>query len=183
MTPDETNALANSKAVAGLCPQTEANLGDGIFPAPQFLKQGGRYGVGSDSQIRIDLAEELRLLEYGQRLTLQQRNVLAGPGQSTGLELYRNAATGGAQAIAQGTGHIEPGQPADIVTLNLDQPVLWAPDPTAIVSSWIFSGDGRCVETVYVSGRTVVENGRAKARDEVEQRFAGQLAGLRDWAG
>lgn len=183
MTPAETTALAQTRAIAGLCPQTEANLGDGLFPAPDYLAAGGRFGIGSDSQIRIDLAEELRLLEYGQRLRSQQRNVLSQPGEATGLSLYRSAARGGAQAVAQGSGQLETGQPADIVTLDLDAPALWAQDPTAIISSWIFSGDGRCIETVYVSGRTVVENGRAKARDEVEQRFGASVKRLRNWAG
>ncbi|WP_300526766.1 formimidoylglutamate deiminase [Maricaulis sp.] len=183
MTDAETDALARTRAVAGLCPITEANLGDGIFPAPRFLARDGRFGIGSDSHIRIDLAEELRLLEYGHRLQVRERNVLARPGEDTASALYTRAAKGGAQAIAQGSGQIETGQPADIVTLNPDAPVLRASDPTAIISSWIFSGDGRCIETVYVSGRNIVENGRAIARDEVERRFGATLKRLRNWAG
>lgn len=92
----ETRALAGSGAVAGLCPLTEANLGDGLFPAEAYLAEGGRFGIGSDSHIRIDLAEELRLLEYGVRLTARRRNALARPGESTGRALFAAAIEGGA---------------------------------------------------------------------------------------
>ncbi|WP_306303082.1 amidohydrolase family protein [Sphingobium fuliginis] len=96
----ERNAIAKSAAGVGLCPITEANLGDGLFPARAFLAQGGRIGIGSDSNIRIDAAAELCLLEYGQRLTHQARNLLTAPGQSTGASLYHHARKG-----AQALGH------------------------------------------------------------------------------
>src|SRR3546814_10635821 len=98
--------MAKSGAVAGLCPITEANLGDGIFPAGDFVAADGRYGVGSDSNILIDAAEELRLLEYGQRLARRGRNLLArGEGRSTGTDLYAAAIEGGADAQI-GSAHV-----------------------------------------------------------------------------
>src|SRR5690606_3276644 len=118
MTPDETARMAKSGAVAGLCPITEANLGDGVFEAPAFLAAGGRFRVGSDSHILISLAEELRTLDYPQRLSRRSRNVVAAPGQSTGLNLYEQALTGGAQALGAATG-IAAGRPADILALDL----------------------------------------------------------------
>src|SRR5690606_9105062 len=100
VTPQETARIAASQAVVGLCPITEANLGDGLFPAPDFVAAGGRFGVGSDSNVLIDAAEELRLLEYGQRLARRTRNVMArDAGGSTGGDLYRAALAGGGQAL------------------------------------------------------------------------------------
>ena len=100
VTPDEIRRMAASEAVVGLCPITEANLGDGIFPADEFLEAGGRIGIGSDSNVLIDMTEELRLLEYGQRLARRARNVLASEAtRSTGRRLLEAALTGGAQAL------------------------------------------------------------------------------------
>ena len=128
MTAEETTRLARSGAVAGLCPITEANLGDGLFPAEAFLAAGGRYGVGSDSNVLIDPAEELRTLEYGQRLTRRGRNLLArAPGASTGGNLFRAAAlSGGAQALGQPVDGLKTVQRADFVGLDETDPTLSA---------------------------------------------------------
>jgi len=174
----ETRDLARSGAIAGLCPLTEANLGDGVFPAPDYRAQAGQWGIGSDSHIRIDLAEELRLLEYGQRLTLRQRNVLAEPDQHVGRALYQSCATGGAQALGQPTGRIEIGARADFVVLDSKAPVLAGRSSDTLLDSWLFSGDGRQVETVYVGGERVVEAGSCLARDMISGRYCDRLTQL-----
>ena len=107
--PHEIDLIAGSGAVAGLCPVTEANLGDGVFDATRFLDRGGRFGVGSDSLVRISAAEELRALEYAQRLRHRSRNALGAPGRSTGRRLYDAACAGGGQALRQDVGALAPG--------------------------------------------------------------------------
>lgn len=164
MTEAETARLAASGAVAGLCPVTEANLGDGLFPAVDFMAAGGRFGVGSDSNVRIDAAEELRLLEYGQRLIRRQRNVLAAADRSSGRFLLEAALAGGGQALGDAPA-LRPGARADLVAL--------AHDPVGVrdlaLDRWIF-GNGR-VESVWRAGRRLVSAGRHHARDEIERRF------------
>jgi formiminoglutamate deiminase len=171
MTDRETTALAKSGAVAGLCPITEANLGDGVFPAVPFLAQNGRFGIGSDSNVLIDAAEELRTLEYGQRLTHQGRNVLASAeGSSTGGELYRAALRGGAQAL-QAEATLQIGASPDLVSLNAEHPALYGRRGDAILDSWIFAARGSAVDCVWRHGRKVVTAGRHIARDEIVQRY------------
>jgi formimidoylglutamate deiminase len=160
--PAEVAAIEASGAVVGLCPVTEANLGDGLFPAAEF---GGRFGVGSDSNVRIDAAEELRLLEYGQRLTRRQRNVLARDGLSTGRTLFDRALIGGAQALGAEAPALAVGAPADIVALAEDGEGA-AGD--ALLDLWIFAR-GR-VDSVWRSGRQVVREGRHVARDAIAAR-------------
>jgi formimidoylglutamate deiminase len=119
MTPGETDALARSGAVAGLCPLTEASLGDGVFNGVDYLVAGGRFGIGTDSNIQIDAAAELRQLEYGQRLAHRRRNMMATlEGESTGRRLFTTALAGGTQALGRPAGAIEPGRRADIVVLD-----------------------------------------------------------------
>nr|WP_047165557.1 formimidoylglutamate deiminase [Sphingomonas sp. Y57] len=167
MTEAETAALARSGAVAGLCPITEANLGDGIFPAPAFLAAGGRFGIGSDSNVRIDCAEELRLLEYGQRLLHRRRNMLAGgPGRSTGRALYANAARGGAQALGVGL-QLEVGGAADIISLDLGHPGLLDKSGDAILDAYIFAAGADAVDCVWRYGEKVVVGGRHRRRGEI----------------
>ena len=171
MTEAETLAVARSGAVAGLCPITEANLGDGLFPAEVFLAAGGRYGIGSDSNVRIDATEELRLLEYGQRLARRGRNLLAdGPGGSTGGALYRAALAGGAQALGAETG-LRIGAPADIVSLDADHPSLVARHGDALLDGLIFAAGRDAIDRVWRHGREVVTNGRHIARDAIAERY------------
>ncbi len=179
MDEGEIAELAGSGAVAGLCPVTEANLGDGIFPAPDFLAAGGAIGVGSDSNIRIDPADELRTLEYGQRLTRRRRNVLAGEGESSGGRLYRAALHGGARATGQPVGGIEVGARADFVELNDGSPLFIGREGDAVLDSWIFGGGPECVGEVWVGGRRVVEGGRALARAFVERDYRAAVGELR----
>lgn len=175
MDTDETIALAASSAVAGLCPLTEASLGDGLFPAVDYLAAKGRIGIGSDSHIRIDLAEEIRLLEYGQRLSRRARNVLAGTGASTGRTLFEACLSGGAQALAQPTGRLAPAQRADLVELETDHPVLAGRSGDTLLDSWLFAGDARQVRSVHVGGRCRVHDGQSLVRPEVENAYRSAL--------
>ena len=178
MTPAEAAALAYSGAVAGLCPQTEANLGDGIFDGVPYLAAGGRFGIGTDSHIRVDVAEELRTLEYSQRLRDRGRNVLGEPGKSTGRRLFDGAVQGGAQALSRASAAIAPGQLADLVSLNPNHATLAARTGDSLLDSWLFAGDGRCVQSVWVAGRQVVAEGRHTQRDAIAARFAKVMTGL-----
>ncbi len=178
MTAAETKALAVSGAVAGLCPQTEANLGDGIFEGAAYLAAGGRFGIGTDSHIRVDVAEEIRTLEYSQRLRDRARNVLGGDGLSTGRRLYGDALAGGAQALARTTGALATGRIADIIALDPDHPVLVGRSGDRLLDSWLFSGDRTCVESVWVAGRKVVSEGRHVARTAIAPRFAAAMRRL-----
>jgi len=160
----ETSRLAESGAVAGLCPVTEANLGDGTFPARAYLDAGGALGVGTDSNVRISVTGELRQLEYSQRLAQRQRNVLAAPGQSTGFALVDRGWRGGTQALGASDAGLAAGAPADIVALGTD---LWEwDDGDGILDAWIFARGVR-VEATWVAGKQVVTGGRHVRRDEV----------------
>ncbi len=172
MTPDETSRLARSGAIAGLCPQTEANLGDGIFDGAAYLSASGRFGIGTDSHIRVDLAEELRTFEYGQRLRDRRRNVLGEAGNSTGRRLYGEALRGGAKALGRACGALAEGQIADIVALDHRHPILAGRAGDRCIDSWLFSGDGRCVQSVWAAGRQVVAEGRHVDASTIRARFA-----------
>ena len=179
----EIRGLASTGAVAGLCPTTEANLGDGIFAAGAYLDAGGRIGVGSDSHISTSPVEELRWLEYAQRLMRHQRNVLAGGGErSTGRRLLEAVLAGGAQACGRPIGAIEPGKRADLVVLDTRHPLLVARRGDEIFDSWIFSGNANCVRDVLVAGRHVVCQGRHPERDGIRSRFEQTLEKLRKTA-
>ena len=172
MTNSETIGLAASGAVAGLCPITEANLGDGIFPADAFLAAGGRIGVGSDSNVRIDLSEELRLLEYGQRLSLGGRNILSSRQQpSTGEHLFRQTLNGGAGALGVASPGIAVGQSADFISLDLNHPAFHGRGSDRLLDSWIFVAGARGLDCVWRRGRKVVSGGRHIARDPIVSRF------------
>lgn len=171
LTADETVGLARSGAVAGLCPVTEANLGDGIFPASDYVSAGGRFGVGTDSNVLIGVAEELRMLEYAQRLSLRSRNVLArAEGRSTGQDLFQAAAAGGFQATGA-AGGLANGRSADIVALDLTHPALASREPQTIIDSWVFAADRSMVQTVWRAGRKVVSEGRHARRPQVTERY------------
>lgn len=171
ITTEETRRLAASGAVAGLCPITEANLGDGLFPARDFLSGGGTFGVGSDSNVRIDATEELRLLEYGQRLYHRARNVLSpGPGRSTGAVLYNGALAGGSQALGAPAA-LRSGASADIVVLDAQHHDLAGRSGDALLDALIFSAGSRLVKEVWRAGVRVVENGRHRYRDRIVARY------------
>ena len=161
----EVARMAASGAVVGLCPITEADLGDGIFPAVDHLAAGGWFGVGSDSNVLISLPQELRLLEQSQRLRDRARNRLALPPRSTGRTLFDVAAAGGARALGDGGGRIAIGAPADLVALDVDHPALIGLSGDAALDAWIFAAADRAVRDVWVRGRRVVSDGRHPARE------------------
>jgi formimidoylglutamate deiminase len=172
MTATETVSLAKNRAIAGLCPVTEASLGDGIFPAREFLDAGGRFGVGTDSNVLIGVADELRQLEYGQRLKHRERNVLSGgPGVSTGRTLLDGALAGGAQALAQPVAGLQIGARADIVTLDTTHPSLAGRRRDAILDGWIFAARAGAIACVWAGGNKVVENGRHRLRESARDKF------------
>jgi formimidoylglutamate deiminase len=157
----ELAGLAKCGTVVGLCPITEANLGDGLFAAERFLQAGGRFGVGSDSNVLIDAAEELRLLEYGQRLSLRGRNLLAAdPQEPTADQLYRAARTGGVQALGCEALELRVGAPASLISLRADHPSLIESSTAEILSRWIFAAAGGGVDSVWVAGQKAVADGR-----------------------
>lgn len=179
MTPAETSALAKTGAVAGLCPITEANLGDGIFDAPGWLAAGGAFGVGSDSNVRISLPEELRLLEYSQRLNLKARAVMADT-RSTGRLLWQGAAKGGAQAAGRGAGAIAVGEWADLLALDTDDLRLQGLGGDQLLDAFVFAGRDGLVTDLWSAGRHIVQNGQHIARDAIAHRFRATMHRLRE---
>ncbi|MCF1710959.1 formimidoylglutamate deiminase [Tabrizicola sp. J26] len=178
MEPHETTGLAATGAVAGLCPITEANLGDGIFDGVRFTQAGGRWGVGSDSNVDITLSGELRLFEYSQRLRDRGRAVLAVPERSTGRVLWEGAAQGGAQAAGREAGEIREGLWADLVALDLSAPDLAGREGDTILDAFIF-GKGAVAE-LWSAGRHLVSGGRHHRRDAIASAYAHAMANLRE---
>jgi formimidoylglutamate deiminase len=173
----ETVRLAASGAVAGLCPVTEANLGDGVFPAVDYLAAGGRFGVGTDSNILIDAASELRAIEYSQRLTLHKRALLVdGAEPSVGATLFAKAQAGGAQALGVASG-IAVGNAADIVSLDLQHTALVGAS-TDLLDRWIFAARPGAIESVWRGGRKLVDHGRHIAAGAIAERYGRTVAAL-----
>jgi len=173
----ERERLAAGDAVVGLCPITEANLGDGIFPASEFLADGGRFGIGSDSNVSVSAIEELRLLEYGQRLSHRRRAMLASDeSPSVGRTLYDAAADGGARALAQPVGTLQVGRRADLVVLDGETPALAHKTGDAILDSLVFAADRTSIKDVMVAGRWRIRDGRHDQQDAILERFKATLA-------
>ncbi len=162
----ERARIANAGAVVGLCPITEANLGDGLFDVPDFLAQDGRFGVGSDSNVRISAADELRTLEYGQRLIHRRRNVLGDPARSTGRRLLDLALAGGRQAV---------GATDDDAVVVLD---AGNHHGDAIVDHWLFAADNTAVRSVQRNGVPLVEDGRHRDRERIASRYRDAISRL-----
>lgn len=177
----ETAAFAASGAVAGLCPTTEANLGDGLFPARAWLGLDGRIGIGSDSHVAVDWRAELRLLEYGQRLSHQARNVLANERQAYVADrLFAAALAGGAQAAGAAAGALEPGRRADCVVLDARHPAIAEREPEVWLSGIVFGEHGDSpVRDVYAGGVRVVENRRHRDEDDAYAAWRAAVAALR----
>jgi len=177
MTADEVSELAASGATAGLCPVTESNLGDGFFPAPDYLRARGGFGIGTDSNVHIDAAVELRTLEYAQRLLHRARNVLAiDPERSTGRQLFEGAVAGGAGALGtlahtSDASGLVVGASADIVSLTEDHPALVGRRGDLLLDSWLFSAGSGAIDCVWVRGRRVATGGRHHARDTIADRY------------
>ena len=179
MTADETRRLAQTGAVAGLCPATESSLGDGIFNGTQWLEAGGRYGVGTDSNIDIDAPGELRQLEYSQRLGLRGRNLMTTKeGESSGRRLYADALAGGAQALQRPMGAIATGMSADIVVLDGGHPDFSGRDGDLWLDSYIYVAGRNAIRDVYAGGERVVSQGRHVRRDDLTERYRRILSRL-----
>lgn len=177
MSAAEATGLSRSGAVAGLCPTTEANLGDGFFPAAEFLAEGGSIAIGSDSHVSVSPIEELRWLEYGQRLLHRRRNLLAGE-ESVGRALYGAALSGGARALGRRIARLEPGARADLVVLDPETPALVGKSGDRLLDALVFAGNANPVRDVMVGGRWVVQEGRHSAEHAVFARFRAVMAEL-----
>jgi len=167
---DERTAMARAGAVVGLCPITEANLGDGLFEGVDFSGRGGRFGVGTDSNVAISATAELSMLEYSQRFLTRRRNALSPRNASTGRTLFDSCLAGGAQALGLGTVGLAVGAPADFVVLDAGHIAFAGRTGDAVIDSWIFGPSAGAVSEVYVSGRRVVDGGRHVARPAIEAR-------------
>jgi cytosine/adenosine deaminase-related metal-dependent hydrolase len=179
--PAETEALAASGAVAGLCPITESSLGDGIFDAVRFAEARGRFAVGSDSNIHVALWQELATLEYSQRLRDRSRAALATVERSTGRVLFDAVTTAGAQAAGRDSGTIAEGRLADLIAVETENAVLAGRAGDAVLDSLIFSGRGAvCVTDVWSAGRPVVTQGRHRAHEAITRDYVGVMHALRD---
>lgn len=172
MTAQETQRLAQSGAVAGLCPTTEANLGDGLFPLKAYLDDGGALGIGSDSHISVSPVEELRWLEYGQRLATRHRNIaVSATNHSVGETLFAAALRGGAQAAGIAIGAVESSTRADLVVLDEDSPQLAARSEENLLDSLVFSGNANLVRHVMASGAWVVRDFHHRDEERIGRRF------------
>ena len=171
MMPEETERLAHSQAVVGLCPITESNLGDGIFDGKRYLDNAGRWGIGTDSNVRISLSEELRTLEYSQRLRDQGRAIYADTQHSNGRMLYDTATRGGAQALQRNSGVIAAGMQADFISLNQDSTSFLGVDTDGWLDAWIFAHDDSLVKDVWCCGKPVVRSGQHCDRERIESDY------------
>ena len=182
MDEGETQDLARSRAVAGLCPVTEANLGDGIFNAADYIREGGRYGVGTDSNVSIGVATELRQLEYAQRLRERARNVCSPPGASCGRTMLEAIWLGGAQALNRNSGKLAAGASADILTFRADHPTLAGKVDDQVLDAWIFSVGNPLVDCVWSGGLKVVAEGRHVFKDQIAAQFVKTMRELSEQA-
>lgn len=179
MTGQETQRLAASRAVVGICPLTEASLGDGAFNGPDYLSAGGRFGIGSDSNIEIDAPGELRQLEYSQRIVHRARNVMTTrEGESTGQRVFSEALQGGARALGRPIGALAVGRRADIVVLNGEHPDFAGAASDHWLDAWIFSAGRDAVRTVFASGEKMVEGGVHRHRAEIQARYGAVMKRL-----
>ena len=178
MTEAETLAMARSGAVAGLCPVTEANLGDGPFNGANYLRAGGAFGIGSDSNVLISLTEELRTLEYSQRLRDLARNVMVQTEGSVGETLYLGAARGGAQALGRASGEIRLGALADLVAIDSTSPALCALTRPQLLDGLVFAAKDTVVTDLWSAGRHAVRGGRHIARERIIAEYMSAVKAL-----
>jgi formimidoylglutamate deiminase len=172
LTPAETRGIARSGATVANCTTTEGNLGDGLFPLRDYLDAGGAWGVGSDSHISVSPVEELRWLEYGQRLATRHRNIAVRPGSSSvGETLLRDALASATHSSGHAIGTLAAGEHADFVVLDTDAPQLAGVHAGDAVDRWIFSGNRNLVRDVYVGGQRVVHDGVHRDRDAIAARY------------
>jgi formimidoylglutamate deiminase len=177
MTDTEAAGLAKTGATVALCPSTEGNLGDGFFNADAFLGAGGRFGIGSDSHVTANAAEELRWFEYGRRLQARKRTMSGGTGEHVGAGLWLSAARNGSHPTGRRTGEIAVSARCDLVVLDIDHPVLAGREGDLILDSLVFSGSG-AIDQVWSGGARIVEGGRHVARDAIAAAYRKALAEL-----
>jgi formimidoylglutamate deiminase len=181
MTPEETIALAQSGAVAGLCPTTEANLGDGLFPLKTYMDAGGVLGIGSDSHISVSPVEELRWLEYGQRLSTRHRTIAASDSSnSVGETLWGDALFGGARATGANVGEIEEGDRADVLVLDETAPLLAGREIENVLDTFLFAGNANLVRHVMVNGQWAVRDFRHRDEERIASRYRETVNRLRE---
>jgi formimidoylglutamate deiminase len=172
----ELQQIAEARAVVGLCPSTEGNLGDGRFALDELLARGGRFGIGSDSQVSIDPAEELRLAEYTLRLWRERRmSSLTGGATHAGTFLYERAVAGGAQSLGLGSGQLVPGAVADLVILDTARAAMAGVPEAALIDAHLFAPRAGAVRDVMVGGRWVVQGGRHGQRTALEAAYRDAL--------
>ena len=172
MDASKTRALAQSGAVAGLCPTTEGNLGDGIFPLPDYLAAGGQFAIGGDSHIAVDPAEELKMLEYSQRLLHRRRNVAASSAAPhTAARLWAEAARGGARALGLNAGEIAKGKRADLVAIDMEHVSLAGRDGAQALDSYVFVAGRDAVRDVMIGGRWVVQSRQHALEGRARQAY------------
>ena len=178
--PAELAALGPTGAVVAICPMTEGSLGDGLFHVPRFRAAGGRIGIGTDSHLSVDPAEELRMLEYGQRLRDGTRNVVADPGsgRSTGRSLVECCLASAPDVLGRPVGGLAVGQRADLVVLDAEHPALVGRTGDSILDGWVFVAGRSAVKEVRVGGRTLVREGRHVARDAFQRAYSAVAARL-----
>jgi formimidoylglutamate deiminase len=177
----EVAAIASSGAVAGLCPSTEANLGDGLFPLAPYIAAGGVFGIGSDSHVSQSPVEELRWLEYGQRLMRQQRNIAVGEDcRDVGTYLWQQALHGGARASGRSVGKLEVGRRADLLVLDSAHPNLLGAEASEVLGRFLFCGNDNLVRDVLAGGQWVVRDGRHLEQDAVARRYVQAVRALRE---
>ncbi|HIC33990.1 MAG TPA: formimidoylglutamate deiminase, partial [Gammaproteobacteria bacterium] len=177
----EVESMAQSGVVVGLCPSTEANLGDGLFPATEFLALGGKFGIGSDSQVCSNPARELQLLEYGQRLKHHRRVLMMGADERhNGNALVQRAVAGGSQACGRSVTGLTSGAPADLIELDPESPRLARRSADEALDSWVFSATDSNVRTVIAMGREVVTEGQHAGEAIAIEQFLNTLKRLAD---
>lgn len=168
----EINGIASRAAHVSLCPSTEANLGDGLFPLRAFLDAGGRFSIGSDSHISVSPVEELRWLEYSQRLSTRRRNIASqadSPG--TAQVLLQQIWASGAESCGAAIGRLETGAQADFITLDNNAAILAAARDDDVLDRFIFSGNRPLIDQVHVAGQRLVAEGRHRKREIIAQRY------------
>ena len=179
LTGPETAAVAASGATVAICPTTEANLGDGLFPLREYLDAGGAWGIGSDSHVSVSPVEELRWLEYGQRLQTRHRNIaVRADNGSVGETLLHGTLASGAAATGQAVGLLAPGQAADWIVLDAQAPVFAGARPADVADRWLFAGNRPLVREVRVAGEAVVRGGRHRGREAIAARYRSTVATL-----
>ena len=175
----EVQDVARSGATVAICTTTEGNLGDGLFPLRDYLEAGGRWGVGSDSHISVSPVEELRWLEYGQRLVTRRRNIAVGSAStSVGETLMHGVMASAEDATRHAVGLLDDDRPADLLVLDNDAPAFAGATDGDAIDRWLFSGNRNLVRETWVAGRRVVAQGRHVRREAIEARYRTTMAEL-----